>query len=329
MVVLENVPVLSNLPNLDPPVYVSNEKKNPKGFWYGFTQYHTKECLMTIAHKAFFNTSVHRSDLTSKQILSRQQVTVLVYFEGEETGSARFRPYAVEDGGLSHPGIWSVAYINVMPHWQRQGVAKAIYSHMKAFGYQLSPAPVIVSQKAMDMWEGFDPRLSFNDSSSSPKKITCADPMALPIIADWDQEVEQVKSRFAPVWDLDIFVKEHLPKTDLWLQAISSIEMIIEEYFEYPDEALLRMISKFSYSTSPKEIDLLKDPNLFGINKFLDEILLRRLSPKARKWEQLVRNELYSLVKDLETEFCNEKSNFYNECIDNFGLFPKGFECRS
>jgi len=323
MSTFNQIPILSDLPNVEFPYKISEEKKDTSGFWYGFSR-HQKDCLqINVVHRVYLNRSRNFFNETPEQTVARQVIQVLAYCGEEKVGYARFRLYAVEDGGLKHPGVWSSSSTQVEPVWQRKRVAASIYAHMKAFEFPLSPASVL-SQSAQNMWHKFDPKLSFNIMRS---KINSTSPLALPKIPDLKNEAERVEAHFAKIREPDFyeFANEQLFQLEDCCEAISLALSDLQQYYINPREALLKMIDRFQWCYCFSQIDVVEEPDVFGQNSLARSKLLRKCSPAVWRWQRLLKANILPIAQSMKNKYWDawnaEQSKFKTECEDWLGLY--------
>lgn len=324
MTVFPRIPVPSALSNLPHPHEVSEALHSPSGFWFGFSHYQSSEQFIRVAHKACWDgPKPFRTD--SSQVISAQSVYVLAYCCGEKAGSARFKPYNVEDGGLVDPGVWASSTTRVLEKWRRQGVAKAIYSHMRAFGYTLSPASVL-SDYAMLMWKGFDTSISFKTSWPDKNEIVNSSPIELPLLADWDQEAERIRKHYAEFREPDFveYTKRFVLNLQYGANDVLRLTNVLAEYFRDPVQALAELIAECQYVRDVADIDILRNPDAYGENSFPKMKLIRYISPASRKCQRELTENLFNVAMPISKRYWSEWDAEKNRFGDEF---RKWIEC--
>jgi hypothetical protein len=170
MAVFDPTPVLSDLPGVRSPLRVSEEHTRPNGQRFGFSVHSCsprsgasgpKEIVTT--HKgseADFYSVEHSADTKWRQI-SRHRVYMHSYLRGVgKVAEAYLSRYGIADGfGLKHAWIWCIGHIQVESQYQRLGIATAFYAHAKAFGFPISPAPVL-TEAGQKLWSYLDPNIT-------------------------------------------------------------------------------------------------------------------------------------------------------------------------
>ena len=290
MSVFENGPIYSPLPNLPPSAQISPEKKDIKGFLYGFSTHRTEHGDVFVFHKSDLGSWDSIGYVSPKNVISRKYVTARAFFGAQEVGSASFCPYAVCDGGLKHPSIWCSSHTGVDPAWRRRHVASSIYAHMRDFGYKLSPAPVL-SYEAQSMWQAFDANFSF-DTRSRKNQINYALPVQALNIPDMKTEADRTVALYTPEHlSLIQWVRSHIESAPPG-SRIHELKKISNEIFTDPNDALTSIVI---------DHDLYKS---MGWIKFAVTIRQRSLRNEYRSMAVLLTSpKIYSFYKSMDKEF--------------------------
>lgn len=238
-------PIHTDLPGLPKCLDSSDEIKHPDGHWYGFSHFNSKVGKLRVYHIKK-QRRLHIFSSSGKELVSGVQIKVEVYRDDKVVLSVNFVPYGIDENKLEHSKYWCTPSINVEPDLQRQGIASAAYAHMRAFGYQVTPA-IHVFEDARKMWEKFDPDIVFNIKEQI---VTHRKNPTLPKLEDFEAEKQKVIDEFKRP---DIYAI-HLNE----LKGQSQFIKYTQELREFVDQSrcdYLKEIDGLIYSHSYDDLD--------------------------------------------------------------------------
>jgi hypothetical protein len=121
---------------------------------------------------------------------------VRAWLDGTKVGWAGFKPYGVADNfEMLYADIWASNKTEVCKGQRRRGIAQAMYGHLKAFGFSVAPAPVLLDE-GRDLWiHGLDPNIAITDFPPFGNRPVRTPMLPLPPVTS-DAQLSVIMARF-------------------------------------------------------------------------------------------------------------------------------------
>jgi hypothetical protein len=94
----------------------------------------------------------------SEETIWKQEIVVAAVIHGSEVGRATFTRFGEGISGRSDPTVWTGYSLGVGKKYRRCGIGRAMYGHVKAFGYPISPSEALTDD-GLALWLCLDPSL--------------------------------------------------------------------------------------------------------------------------------------------------------------------------
>ncbi|NUB11278.1 hypothetical protein GAY28_00335 [Azospirillum brasilense] len=150
--------------------------------------------------------------------------------------------------------------------WQRRGVAKTIYAHLKAYGFKIAPAPVLLPEGRKLWTGGLDPNVHKEDVPGHGRFAVRKPPLSLPEERHDDQLAELLARFDVPksLWECLWSPKERrafAAKQEGEVYAILRAALI--DTYTDADEALAELLNDSRADEIVAEL-LMREPVRFG-----------------------------------------------------------------
>lgn len=275
-------PALSDLPLVQAPSILSPQKqRRGDGAWYGFSKQMIRDAPgkdaplgteVVVSHlehdgRCYQNPSPRPERWDA---VARHQIAVRVWHRGQILGKAIVKRYGVADNyEMTHPTIWASGKTDVPDEWQRRGVAKTIYAHLKGFGFLIAPAPVLLGDGRKLWTRGLDPNISSAEGSDG-RRVTIRDPQIDLPPARHDDQLAELLARFDVPETLRDRLKPPKERRDfvagLEGEVYAVLRAALADTFADPDEALAELLNEYGADEAVAEL-LAKEPARFGALK--------------------------------------------------------------
>ncbi|PWC92935.1 hypothetical protein [Azospirillum sp. TSO5] len=272
-------PALSDLPLVQAPSNLSKPKqRRGDGAWYGFSKQTIRDAPgkdaplgteVVVSHlehdgRCYQNPSPRPERWDA---VARHQIAVRVWFRGQRIAKAHFKRYAVGDNyDMTFPTIWASGKTDVDDDWQRRGVAKTIYAHLKGYDFKIAPAPVLLSEGRKLWTGGLDPNVSKEDVPGHGRFAVRKPPLPLPP-PQHDGQLAELLARFEVPTTLRERLKPQKKRRDFVAGQAGEVYAVLRaalaDTFADPDEALALLLNDFRADEAVAEL-LAKEPAQFG-----------------------------------------------------------------
>lgn len=272
-------PALSDLPLVQAPSNLSKPKQRPgDGAWYGFSKQTIRDAPgkdaplgteVVVSHLEHdgrcYQTSYPRPE--GWDAVARHQIAVRVWCRGERIGWANFKRYAVGDNyDLAYPTIWASSKTDVPDEWQRRGVARTIYAHLKGYDFKIAPAPVLLPE-GRKLWTcGLDPNVSKEDVPGHGRFAVRKPPLPLPP-PQHDGQLAELLARFEVPKTLRERLKPLEKRREFVAGQTGEVYVVLRAAlaatFADPDEALAVLLNEYGSDEAVADL-LAKEPARFG-----------------------------------------------------------------
>jgi len=145
---------VSDLPGCTPPTKIGKQYQEDDGSWFGFSEHglpledpDAPPVSLIVGHLLYDagKPSDPSAEWLGKAAIAHNVICVRAFLDGTLVASARFKRYgcAGPNGGvasLKHPLVWESEQTWTDEEYRGRGIASAMYSHVHAFKYPISPS---------------------------------------------------------------------------------------------------------------------------------------------------------------------------------------------